>query len=203
MTNPSHQPAPPVGGNLQGWNFCPVCASAIRVDIPAGDDHPRMICSDCERVFYENPKVIVGTIPFVGNRILLCKRSIEPRYGYWTLPSGFMENNETCEEGTMRETWEEARARVSIRSLHTVFNIPHVHQVYMLFAADVEDGAFEPGPESLECKLVSDAEIPWDDIAFRAVEFALRRLYDPIPPGGHHGVYRRAPDEPWTLAESS
>lgn len=172
-------------GNEQGWRFCPACGAELEVRVPPMDDRPRMVCSACSQIFYENPKLIVGTIPVWKGRILLCRRAIQPRDGYWTLPSGFMENNETPAEGAARETWEEARARVEIRGLHTLFSLPHVHQVYLIYLANLLDGRFEPGPESRECRLVSPEEIPWNDLAFRAVEFALHRFVDE-PEALHH-----------------
>ena len=184
-------------GNEEGWAFCPACAGALEIVVPEGDDHLRKVCSSCERVFYENPRIIVGTIPMWEGKVLLCKRAIEPRRGYWTLPAGFMENDETAEQGAARETWEEARAKVRIERLHTMFSLSHVHQVYLLFLASIEEGQFEAGPESLECKLMDPVDIPWEELAFRAVEFALRRIGDLHEEGVHRGMYRRDLSEPW------
>lgn len=188
-------------GNEEGWAFCPACASPLEIRVPDGDDHSRKVCSSCKRVFYENPKIIVGTIPMWKGKVLLCKRAIEPRYGFWTIPSGFMEKDETAEQGAARETWEEARARVQVERLHTLFSLPHVHQVYLLFLASMVDGSFEPGPESLECRLVDPRDIPWSEIAFRAVEFGLQRLGDLHEEGVHRGMYRRESKGAWTQAE--
>jgi ADP-ribose pyrophosphatase YjhB (NUDIX family) len=157
--------------------YCSECASPVSFKVPSGDTLPRFVCEKCGRIFYENPKIVVGTIPRWKDQVLICKRSIEPRRDYWTLPSGYLEKGETVEEGALRETWEEARAKVSIIRLFAVFSLPHVNQVYLAFLADLQNRDFEPGEESLEVKLVDRNGVPWDQIAFRAIEFFLERYF--------------------------
>jgi ADP-ribose pyrophosphatase YjhB (NUDIX family) len=133
----------------------------------------RAVCPACGHIQYENPKIVVGCIPVHGERILMCKRAIEPRYGLWTLPAGFMELNETCAEGAAREALEEANARVEIEDLYTVFSLPKISQVYMMFRARLIDPNVSPGVESLEVRLVKEDEIPWDTLAFAMVKRTL------------------------------
>jgi len=127
--------------------FCSQCASPVAVRIPDGDTLERHVCDACGQIHYQNPKIIAGCIPHWQGRILLCRRAIEPRHGLWTIPAGFMENGETIEQAAMRETYEEACARVEISGLYAIFNIPHVSQVYMIFRAELLDGEFAPGIE--------------------------------------------------------
>ena len=163
----------------------------------------RYVCPSCGRIHYENPRIIVGCLPrSADGRILLCRRSIEPRHGFWTLPSGFMENGETLEQGALRETWEESQARCRIVRLYSAFSLAHVNQIYFLFLADMESDEFGPTPESSEVALFRLEEIPWDELAFRPVEFALRRYAAPEhvnDEGVHMGEFRRASEEPWIL----
>jgi ADP-ribose pyrophosphatase YjhB (NUDIX family) len=133
----------------------------------------RAVCPACGHIQYENPKIVVGCIPVHGERILMCKRAIEPRYGLWTLPAGFMELNETCAEGAAREALEEANASVEIEDLYTVFSLPKISQVYMMFRARLIDPNVSPGVESLEVRLVKEDEIPWDTLAFAMVKRTL------------------------------
>jgi ADP-ribose pyrophosphatase YjhB (NUDIX family) len=153
--------------------FCNSCGAAVTHRIPEGDSLQRAVCDACGMVHYQNPKLVVGCLPVLGDRILMCKRAIEPRYGLWTLPAGFMENNETAAEGAAREAMEEANAKVEIEDLYTVYSIPNISQVYMMFRARLLDPDVFPGPESLEVKLVTEAEIPWDQLAFRMVKLTL------------------------------
>jgi ADP-ribose pyrophosphatase YjhB (NUDIX family) len=133
----------------------------------------RAVCPSCGHIQYENPKIVAGCIPVYGDRILMCKRAIEPRYGLWTLPAGFMELNETAAEGAAREALEEANAKVEVEGLYTVFSLPHISQVYMMFRARLLDPDVSPGIESLEVKLVTQDEIPWDSLAFAMVKRTL------------------------------
>ena len=133
----------------------------------------RAVCEACGYIQYQNPKIVVGCLPVFGEKILMCKRAIEPRLGLWTLPAGFMENDESASEGAAREAMEEANARVEIEDLYTVYSIPHISQVYMMFRAKLLDPDVSPGVESLEVKLVTEAEIPWDDLAFAMVRRTL------------------------------
>ena len=136
-----------------------------------------LICGDCGHVAYENPKIVVGAVVETGGRILLCRRAIEPRHGLWTVPAGYMENGETLAAGAIRETLEEACARVEIGALYAVYNIPHVNQVYLLFRARLLDLDFKAGAETLETRLVSEADVPWDQIAFATVRNTLTHYF--------------------------
>ena len=155
--------------------YCHHCASTLTMRIPEGDDKPRHVCDSCDSIFYLNPKNVVGTLPYHENRVLLCRRAIEPRKGRWTLPAGFMENGESSLEGAIRETREEAGAEliVSGESLYTLFNLPTINQVYMFFRAELHNLDFEAGPESLEVRLFEEQEIPWQEIAFPVVKSTL------------------------------
>ena len=158
--------------------FCNSCGAAVTHRIPEGDSLERAVCDACGIVHYQNPKLVVGCLPVYGDRILICKRAIEPRYGLWTLPAGFMENNESAPEGAAREAMEEANARVEIEDLYTVYSIPYISQVYMMFRARLVDPNVFPGPESLEVKLVTEDEIPWDQLAFRMVKLTLEHFLE-------------------------
>lgn len=165
-------------------NFCSQCGAKLIVTVPAGDTHPRHVCPACGTVHYQNPKMIVGTIPEWGDSVLLCRRAIEPKHGLWTLPAGFMENGETTAQGAARETLEEANARVEIASLYTLYNLPHINQVYLMFRAKLLDLDFRPGAESLEVALFEEKDIPWEQLAFRTVEATLRAYFRDRSRGG-------------------
>ena len=158
--------------------YCSSCGSLVVHRIPEGDSLPRAVCDACGTIHYQNPKVVVGCLPVYGDRILMCKRAIEPRYGLWTLPAGFMENGEGAGAGAAREALEEANARVEIEQLYTVYSIPHISQVYMMFLARLVDPDVSPGVESLEVKLVTEAEIPWDELAFAMVRKTLTHFLE-------------------------
>ncbi len=158
--------------------FCNSCGSPATYRVPEGDSLPRAVCDACGTIQYENPKVVVGCVPVSGDRIVLCKRAIEPRYGLWTLPAGFMENGETAAEGAMREAMEEAMARVAIEGLYTVYSVPHISQVHMMFRARLLNDDIAPGVESLEVKLVTGDEIPWDQLAFTVVKRTLEHFLE-------------------------
>lgn len=155
-------------------NYCSQCGSRVELRIPDGDNLPRHVCVACATIHYQNPRVIVGCIPEYEGRILLCRRAIEPRLGYWTFPAGFMENGESLEVGAARECWEEAMARVEIGSLAAVVTVVHAQQVHMMFRARMVRPDFAPGTESLEVALYAPEQIPWQDIAFRSIDYALR-----------------------------
>ncbi len=157
--------------------FCNSCGARVSHRIPAGDSLERAVCDACDLVHYQNPKIVVGCLPVLGDRILICKRAIEPRYGLWTLPAGYMENNESATEGAAREAMEEANARVEIEDLYTVYSIPHISQVYMMFRARLLDPDVAPGIESLEVKLVTEDEIPWDRLAFAMAKRTLEHFF--------------------------
>ncbi|MBL6456760.1 NUDIX hydrolase [Belnapia sp. T6] len=149
-------------------------ASFVRT-IPEGDDRERLTCADCGFVAYENPKIVVGSVVAVDGQVMLCRRAIEPRRGFWTLPAGYMEMAETVEEGARREAWEEARARIALEGVLAVYSIARIGQVQVIFRAGLAEPGFEAGPESLEVRLFDWAEIPWGEIAFPSVHWALRR----------------------------
>src|SRR5207249_6020407 len=158
--------------------FCSHCGSAeLRFGIPEGDTLPRYVCSSCGTIHYQNPKIVVGCLPEWGNEVLLCKRAIEPRYGLWTLPAGFLENGETIAAGAKRETLEEACARVDIVELYTLISLPYINQIYIMFRARLLDLDFCPGSESLEVKLFREDELPWGQIAFRTITRTLRNYF--------------------------
>lgn len=141
--------------------------------VPAGDSRPRLVCSDCGFVNYENPKVVVGAVCSWGERLLMCRRAIEPRRGFWTLPAGYLELNETTADGARREAWEEARARIELDGLLAVYSIPRLSQVQVIYRARLLSPEVEPGPESVEVGLYLWDEIPWGDLAFPSVRWAL------------------------------
>jgi len=159
-------------------NFCSECGGKVSQKIPKGDTHLRHVCDDCETIHYLNPKLIAGSLPISGDRVLLCKRAIEPRYGLWTLPAGFMENDETITEGAARETQEEANAEVSDLQLYTVTSLPSVDQVHVFMKGNLVDDKFSAGEESLEVALFTEDEIPWDEIAFSAVRNTLKHYFE-------------------------
>jgi ADP-ribose pyrophosphatase YjhB (NUDIX family) len=157
--------------------FCSNCGAPVSFKVPAGDSLPRHVCDACDTIHYQNPRLVVGCIPEWEDRILLCRRAIEPRYGLWTVPAGYMENGETTLQGAARETLEEANARVEVGPLFAIFNIPHISQVYMLFRARLLDGNFSAGAETLEARLFAEADIPWNEIAFATVRQTLNHYY--------------------------
>lgn len=157
--------------------YCSNCSATVELSIPAGDSLPRYVCTVCQTIHYQNPKMVVGCIPEWEDKILLCRRAIEPRRGWWTLPAGFMENNETLAQAAARETLEEANARVAIGDLYAVYSLPHISQVYFLFRAKLLDLDFKPGIESLDVKLVTEQEVPWNDMAFRVIHDPLRQYF--------------------------
>lgn len=159
-------------------NFCCHCGDRVSLKVPAGDSLPRFVCDACTMIHYQNPKLVVGCIPEWEDRILLCRRAIEPRRGFWTVPAGFMENGETTMQGAARETLEEANARVDLIQLYALYNIPHISQVYVLFRARLLDLDFSAGEESLEVRLFTEAEVPWEDIAFATVRNTLTHYFD-------------------------
>ncbi|HEB81724.1 MAG TPA: NUDIX hydrolase [Gammaproteobacteria bacterium] len=158
-------------------NFCSSCGEKVSLMIPEGDNRQRYVCQSCQTIHYENPKIVTGCIAQWQDRILLCKRAIEPRYGLWTLPAGFMENEETNLEGAARETREEANAEVENMQLFCVFSIAHINQVYTMYLGDLVGGEASPGEESLDVVLLKEEEIPWDNIAFHVITETLKRYY--------------------------
>ena len=163
--------------------FCNSCGAPVTHRVPEGDTLPRAVCDACSHIQYENPKIVVGSLPVAGDRILLCRRAIEPRYGLWTLPAGFMENGETAAQGAAREALEEANARVEVGELYTLYSVAHISQVHMMFRATLLDENVSPGIESLEVKLVTAGEIPWNELAFQVVRRTLQAYLEDRPGG--------------------
>ena len=158
-------------------NYCSECGAPVALSIPSGDTRLRHVCANCGTIHYRNPKLVVGTIPEWENSILLCRRAIEPRHGKWTLPAGFMETEETTAGAALRETLEEAHARIEIGEMFTLIDVPAISQVHIFYRARLLDTDFHPGEESLETMLFPEANIPWDDIAFRTVSLTLRHYF--------------------------
>lgn len=159
-------------------NYCTYCGAPLQVMVPADDNRPRSVCSQCGTVHYQNPKIVAGCIPEWDGRILLCRRAIEPRSGFWTLPAGFMEVGETTAEAAKRETLEEANASVEMQELYAVMSLPHIDQVYMMFRAKLNGPEFSPGAESREVDLFELANIPWDSLAFATIRYTLQLYLD-------------------------
>jgi ADP-ribose pyrophosphatase YjhB (NUDIX family) len=157
--------------------FCSSCGKPVTQRIPANDERLRFVCDHCDIVHYQNPRVVVGCLPLHGDSVLLCKRAIDPRSGYWTLPAGFLENGETTLAGAKRETMEEACARVRGESLYTLFDLPHINQVYFFYRAELVEGVFGVGEESLDVRLFTEKEIPWTEIAFPVVTDTLQHYF--------------------------
>lgn len=158
--------------------FCSQCGAPVAQRVPAGDNRMRYVCESCGTVHYENPKIVAGVIAEWEGRVLLCQRAIEPRHGLWTLPAGFMENDETTTEAALRETLEEAGARVALAGLYALFNLPHINQVYLMFRGRLMAPEYAPGTESLAVELFAEEEIPWPQIAFPVVRETLRLYFD-------------------------
>lgn len=158
-------------------NFCSNCGKTLKFCIPAGDDRPRFACNSCGAIHYQNPVVVVGCIPEFEDKILLCRRAIEPCVDKWTLPAGYLENGETVSAGAAREAYEEAYANVEILAPYALYNICYVNQVYLMFRARLLDRNFKPGNESKEVRLFAEQEIPWDQIAFTVIEETLTQYF--------------------------
>ena len=159
--------------------FCSQCGSPeLKKVIPPGDNRLRKVCGSCGVIHYHNPKVITGCLPIWEDKVLLCRRAIEPRKGYWNVPAGFMEIGESAEEGAAREVWEEAEAKVNICSLHTVFTFTRFAHVYIQYLGELVGGKYGIGEESTEVKLFTEEEIPWEEIAFESSVFALQKYFE-------------------------
>ena len=162
--------------------------------IPADDTRERHVCPNCGTIHYQNPKMVIGSIPaweVDGEvQVLLCKRAIEPRYGYWTLPAGFMENNETTSQAAQRETEEEAGAHIALHELFSILNVPHVHQVHLFYRATLLDLDYKAGTESLEVALFREKDIPWEEIAFPTVSHTLRYFFEDLKHVQQGGSYQ-------------
>ena len=156
---------------------CRACGQRVTYRVPADDNRERAVCTACGDIHYENPLNVVGTVPVWGEQVLLCRRAIEPRHGFWTLPAGFLELGESTEAGACRETDEEAGARIELQGLFSVLNVVRVGQVHLFYRARLQDTDFNPGPETLEARLFHEHEIPWDELAFRTVRHTLERYF--------------------------
>ena len=177
--------------------FCSQCGASLSVRVPAGDNMPRHVCDSCDTVHYLNPKIVAGCILEWQDRVLLCRRAIEPRYGLWTLPAGFMENGESAVAAAAREALEEAHAVGENLILYGLYSLTHVSQVYLMFRGRLKDGHASPGHESLEVRLCAEDEIPWDQIAFTVVHETLRQYFAERRAGvfgPHVGDIIREPD---------
>jgi len=167
---------------------CRACGTAVAYGIPPDDNRERAVCPACSTIHYENPVNVVGTVPTWGEQVLLCKRAIEPRYGLWTLPAGFLELGETTAQGALRETDEEAGAQVELGALFTVLNVVRVGQLHLFYLAPMTSPALNPGSETLEARLFREDEVPWDEIAFRTVRETLSHFFEDRR-RGHFGVH--------------
>jgi ADP-ribose pyrophosphatase YjhB (NUDIX family) len=173
------------------FKHCPSCGTAVEHRIPADDNRERAVCPACAAIHYQNPLNVVGTLPVweADGRVLLCRRAIEPRHGLWTLPAGFMELGETTAEGALRETLEEAGADIEMGRLYTVLNVVRVGQVHLFYRARLRSQVFNPGPESLEARLFAEADIPWDEIAFKTTRETLRCFFEDRRRGEGFGLH--------------
>lgn len=173
--------------------FCSECAHPVSLLIPADDNRPRYVCQQCGTIHYQNPKMVIGSIPVWQHdgdtRILLCRRAIEPRHGYWTLPAGFMENDETTADAARRETEEEACAHIELHQLFALLNVPHVHQVHMFYRATLLNLDFCAGIESLEVQLFSEENIPWKELAFPTVSHTLKLFFSDLAKVKNGGAF--------------
>ncbi len=169
-------------------HYCSQCGASLVRRIPPDDTRVRDLCENCGAIHYQNPRMVVGTIPVWQDQVLLCKRAIEPRYGYWTLPAGFMELSETTAEGARRETREEAGLEIETGELFSVIDVPQADQTHIFFLAQVADPSLAPGHETLEAHWVAAADIPWSEIAFRTVAITLERFFADRRKG-HFGVH--------------
>lgn len=159
--------------------FCSFCGDPVEVRIPAGDSRERHVCNSCDTIHYQNPRIITGCLPVYKDKVLLCKRAIEPRREFWTLPAGFMENGESTEDGAIRESFEEALAELHNLNLYCLYSVPEINQVFFFYRSELKHAsAFGVGQESLEVKLFSENEIPWDNLAFYTVVKTLRYYFD-------------------------
>ena len=179
--------------------YCSNCGATVAFRIPPGDSLPRHVCEQCGTIHYQNPKLVVGALAECGDRILLCRRAIEPRHGMWTLPAGFMENDETTAQAAARETLEEACARIEVGELYTLIDVPHISQVHIVYRARLLDLDFRAGEESLDVALFTEDEIPWEQIAFRSIAISLRHFFDDRRSGqwGVHTASLAPPPPEW------
>lgn len=168
--------------------FCSACGHPVVLRIPDGDNRERHVCENCGAIHYQNPRNVVGTLPIWEDRVLLCKRAIEPRLGFWTLPAGFMEMGETVAQAAVRETQEEAGVQIEVGALFSMLSVPHVNQVHLFYLAHMRSAHCEAGTETQEVRLYAEQEIPWDEIAFPTVAHTLRFFFADRA-AGHFGVH--------------
>ncbi len=167
--------------------FCPHCASPLTIKIPENDSRERFVCPACSTIHYQNPRNVVGSIPIYGEQVLLCRRAIEPRHGFWTLPAGFMELGESTSAGAARETYEEAGAIVEMGQLYSLLNVPHAEQVHLFYLATMKSPEFMAGEESLEVELFDEKDIPWSELAFPTVKQTLEWYFSDRAAGVFEG----------------
>jgi len=157
--------------------FCSNCGEQVIQRIPEGDSRLRYVCEHCDTIHYQNPNIVAGVVPVWGEKVLLCRRAIEPRLGYWTLPAGFMENGESVEQAARRETLEEACAQVEDLQLYSMIDVPYINQVHIFYRANLVSPEYAAGIESLEVKLFDEADIPWSELAFQTVRRTLECFF--------------------------
>ena len=160
------------------FKHCRSCGAEVTYLVPPDDSRERAVCGSCREIHYDNPINVVGTVPVWNGRVLLCRRAIEPRMGLWTLPAGFLELGESCDEGARRETVEEAGANIELQGLFTVLDVVRAGQVHLFYRARMIDDSLDPGPETLEAQLFAEHEIPWDTLAFRTVRKTLELFFE-------------------------
>ena len=177
-------------------NYCSYCGATVTQRVPVGDNLPRHVCDQCDCIHYHNPKIVAGCIPEWEGQVLLCRRAIEPRLGLWTFPAGFMELGESTEQAAARETLEEAQADVAITGLYAVLSLPNIGQVYLVFRGQMKTPEFKPGAESLDVRLFSLSEIPWETMAFPVVSEALRHYVADATRGEFPLYLASMPDQP-------
>jgi ADP-ribose pyrophosphatase YjhB (NUDIX family) len=176
-------------------NFCSHCGSAeLQLLVPSGDNRPRQVCGHCSTIHYSNPNIVAGCLAVWEDQVLLCRRAIEPRLGYWNIPSGYLENGETVEQGAERELWEEAEAKVTDLQVLSIYSLPHINQVYIHLLGELVEGAYGVGEESQESQLFGEADIPWEEMAFTSSVFSLKRFFadrakGSVHYGSHLGAY--------------
>ncbi|KAM6547921.1 hypothetical protein CsatB_019597 [Cannabis sativa] len=184
------------GGAALKVNFCQWCGGKTKHEIPEGEENIRAICTVCEKITYQNPKMVVGCLVEHDNKVLLCKRNIQPSYGLWTLPAGYMEIGESAAEGAIRETWEEATADVEIVSPFAQLDIPRIGQTYLIFLAKLKKPHFAPGPESSEVELFALDDIPFNSLAFSSMLVTLKLYVEDAKAGRfkfHYGTINKRP----------
>lgn len=182
--------------------FCSSCGALITHKIPDGDNRLRYVCESCGEIHYQNPKVIAGILPTYKAKVLLCKRSIQPRVGYWTLPAGFLENGESSLEGAIRECSEEANTQVRDPSIYAIFDIPQINQIYIFYRAEMPEAIFSPSTESSDVALFSEEDIPWSELAFPMVEALLDHYFEDRK-SGIFEVIREDIRRPWKSKHSN